>query len=60
MTSAADQSLDSAHTIARGMMLDRITDESGRRLRDSRNPGSGVLSRATMDRMRAQSYRVGK
>jgi hypothetical protein len=50
----------SAHTIARGMMLDRITDESGRRLRDSWNPGNSVLSRATMDRMRAQSYRISK
>ncbi len=46
----------SAHAIARGMMLDRIADESGRRMRDSWNPGTGVLSRATMDKMRAQTY----
>jgi hypothetical protein len=37
-------------------MLDRITDESGRRVRDSWNPGNGVLSRAVMDQMRAQSF----
>jgi hypothetical protein len=39
--------------IARGMMLDRIADESGRRLRDSWNPGNKVISGARMDRMRA-------
>ena len=39
--------------IARGLMLDRIADESGRRLRDSWNPGNTVISGAQMDRMRA-------
>src|SRR5262249_31757314 len=42
-----------AQAIARGLMLDRITDESGRRLRDSWNPGNGVITGAQMDRMRA-------
>jgi hypothetical protein len=43
----------SARALARGSSLDRISDESGRRLRDSWNPGNGVLSRAKMDAMRA-------
>ena len=43
----------SARALARGTPLDRIGDESGRRLRDSWNPGNGVLSRSKMDAMRA-------
>jgi len=42
--------------IARGIALDRLVDESGRRLRDPWNPGSSVLSRATMDAMRKVTY----
>jgi len=45
-----------ARRIARGIALDRLVDGSGRRLRDQWNPGSGVLSRAAMDGLRAQSY----
>ena len=45
-----------ARRIARGIQLDRLVDESGRRVRDQWNPGSGVLSRALMDNLRAQSY----
>jgi hypothetical protein len=43
----------SARALARGSALDRIGDEGGRRLRDSWNPGNGVLPRAKMDAMRA-------
>jgi hypothetical protein len=43
----------SAHRLARGSALDRIGDENGRRLRDSWNPGNGVLQRSKMDAMRS-------
>ncbi len=43
----------SARALARGSSLDRISDENGRRLRDSWNPGNGVLQRSKMDAMRA-------
>jgi hypothetical protein len=43
----------SARALARGTPLDRIGDEGGRRLRDSWNPGNGVLPRSKMDAMRA-------
>jgi hypothetical protein len=48
----------SARALARGTMLDRIADEGGRRLRDSWNPGNGVLSRAQMDAMRSHTVGV--
>jgi hypothetical protein len=38
-----------ARRIARGLALDRLVDESGRRLRDQWNPGENVMSRQTMD-----------
>jgi hypothetical protein len=43
----------SARALAHGSSLDRIGDEDGRRLRDSWNPGNGVLPRSKMDAMRA-------
>jgi hypothetical protein len=45
-----------ARRIARGLQLDRLVDESGRRLRDQWNPGSNVLSQTLMDSMRSQSF----
>jgi hypothetical protein len=50
----------SARAIARGAQLDRIADESGRRLRDSWNPGTAVLQRSKMDAMRAVVVPFGK
>jgi len=38
--------------IARGRQLDKLTDSSGRTLRDSTAVGAGALSRAEMDKMR--------
>jgi hypothetical protein len=45
-----------ATRIAKGIPLDRLVDESGRRLRDQWNPGSSVLGKDTMDKLRAVSY----
>jgi hypothetical protein len=38
--------------IARGRQLDKLTDSSGRTLRDSTAVGAGAVSRAEMDKMR--------